>query len=283
MTPFRQVTLPVPAFPLCLVLGQRFVLSSLSSRRCVCWQRWSAREALLSPGSPSQAPGDTGEYKEYKATALVLVSIAPQCRCWEPTRGCQPWVALGQCRRACWRRGEAVARSVERGWELLAAGEHLLDTAPTGRCPRALSPAPGTSHRAAGAMGMCWLLLAPRTAAVPWAEPASPWLGRRLLLQKMGLHPAQKKSKMAFLEGRRTTGPGMLHCAPAKAARHAGGCSAGWGRDPDPPYPNTLGPGSQPACRHSGIFPDCGFDVSHPAGRMAAPALCEDRVSKQEP
>lgn len=63
------------------------------SRRCVRWQCCSAREALLSPGSPSRAPGHPGERS-------ALVSSVPQCWCWEPTRACQPWVALGRCCRA---------------------------------------------------------------------------------------------------------------------------------------------------------------------------------------
>lgn len=98
------------------------------------------------------------------------------------------------------------------------------------------------------AAGTCRQLLAPCAAPMPLAELASPRLGRRLPLQKMGLHPAQRRSKMAFLEGgRRTTGPGMLHCAPAEAApvaQHAGGCSASWGRGPEPPYRNTACLGS---------------------------------------
>jgi len=51
------------------------------------------------------------------------------------------------------------------------------------------------------AVGTCQPRLAPCTAAMALAKPASPRLGRRLLLRKMGLHPAQQRSKMAFFGG----------------------------------------------------------------------------------
>lgn len=130
-----------------------------------------------------------------------------------------PVLVLGA--HSCLPAVGGVGAMLQSFWQLLAAGEHSLDTAPTGRCP--LSPAPGVCHQGGWSLGD--RLAAPGAAAVPWAQPASSWLGRLLLLQKMGLHPAQEKSKMAFLEGRRTTGPGRLHCAPAKAA----GGAACWG------------------------------------------------------
>lgn len=65
LTPFHHLSPQCQRFPPCLVPGQRFLVFLLSSRLCVCWhswrQCWSAREALLSPGSSSQAPGHAAE------------------------------------------------------------------------------------------------------------------------------------------------------------------------------------------------------------------------------
>lgn len=99
------------------------------------------------------------------------------------------------------------------------------------------------------------------------ATAVSPWLGRRSQLQKMGLHPRQPSSKMAFWGRRGTTRPGMLLSAPvvaAPAARHTGGCSA------RPPTQNTarLGPWHTPvACSpHASVLPGSGVCFTAPAG-----------------
>lgn len=94
---------------------------------------------------------------------------------------------------------------------------------------------------------------------------------------------------MAFLEGRRTTGPGMLLCAPAEAApsaQHAGGCSASCDGGPEPPYPALHdlghGPGSQGASHRSGMlppwWPHCVPPTGYPS-RRGPPAPCKNRGS----
>lgn len=161
-----------------------------------------------------------------------------------------PIPALGTCwwlPVPCGRGGAmpcVVARSGRRAPALGCRGARAGCSAHGATSP-ALLPlgcALGVSPGQLVALGTRRVLLARRTTVV------SPWLGRRLQLQKMGLHPSQARSKMAFWGRRGTTRPGMLLCAPAAAApvaRHAGGCSA------RPPTQNTacLGPWHTPvAC-----------------------------------
>lgn len=145
-----------------------------------------------------------------RRSPVSLLSARP-CVCWQswPAREAllSPGSPPGSGSRwggstRPWGHAVGLARSRAGGLGSLAGGS----------TQGTLAPGPSHAREVSQGMGSHGdLLAAPRTPA----QPASPGPGRRLLLQKMGLHPAQKKSKMAFLEGRRTTDPGMLYCAPA--------------------------------------------------------------------
>lgn len=256
------------------------MVSFLSSRRCVPWQCCSARGALLSPGSPSQAPGHTGEHKEHKATALVLASIVPQCWCWEPTRGCRPWVASGRCCRALLAAGRG--RGTERGAGLGAFGCRGALAGHSTHRTVSPGPQPCSWHVSAGQLepwGRAGCSSHRGRLLCPGLSQRARGWGGACCCRKWGCIQPRKSLKWHFWKGGGLQVPACCTVVPPRlpVARHAGGCSASWGRDPEPPYPNTLGPGSQQACRR-----ECGFDVSHPAGWQPQPRVRTGSL-QQEP
>lgn len=106
------------------------------------------------------------------------------------------------------------------------------------------------------------------------AEPASPWLGRRWLLQEMGLHPAQKSLKWHFWKGGGLRVPACCTVLPPRllAARHAGGCSATGAGILDPLIQTLLGQAhSEPVITQGHSL--SGLDLSHLTGRQPQPRM----------